>query len=243
MQVTYPFTNRKGLTLPRTDTISFRYIKKEVKKVKGKEVKPKMEVICNIGVSPKLDLNKTLAFTFQFPIDSIDVSKILFSKKKDTTWILETFRVKKDTGNYRTWDVQFKNEENKEYKLVIPAGTFMSKYNISHDTIQSNFHTEKLEYYANISVVLSHVKMPMILQLLSNEKVIRELRTKKDGKLTFDYLEQGDYSFKLIYDRNNNGVWDTGNLLQKIQPEKIDIYKQKQTVRSNSEYEIDWDVK
>jgi hypothetical protein len=50
------------------------------------------------------------------------------------------------------------------------------------------------------------------------------------------YLKPGNYQFKVIEDINNNGVWDTGNYSQKIQPEPIYYDK---TVISIKAY---WDI-
>jgi hypothetical protein len=41
--------------------------------------------------------------------------------------------------------------------------------------------------------------------------------------LDFPDILPGVYTFKLMYDDNENKKWDTGNLLQKKQPEKVFI--------------------
>ena len=56
----------------------------------------------------------------------------------------------------------------------------------------------------------------------------------KHFRCSFNYIEPGKYRFRVIYDKNNNGVYDTGNLLKKIQAEKI-INSKEITTRSNFE--------
>ncbi len=82
-------------------------------------------------------------------------------------------------------------------------------------------------------------KKNFIIQLLNRDfQLIREL--KNERKYTFKNLFPGDYQIRVIIDTNNNGVWDPGNFLQGIAPEKIVFYrsttrKQLFPVRSNWE--------
>ena len=47
---------------------------------------------------------------------------------------------------------------------------------------------------------------------------------------------------RLYFDRNENGIWDTGDLTQKIQAEKTYIYPEIITIRSNWDLELDWHI-
>ena len=52
----------------------------------------------------------------------------------------------------------------------------------------------------------------------------------------FRHLTPGDYYIRYIKDLNNNGRWDTGNYLKKLQPEKVFYHPNKLELRSN------WDL-
>ena len=41
---------------------------------------------------------------------------------------------------------------------------------------------------------------------------------------------------------NKNGKWDTGNYLQKIQPEKVIYYDGSINIRSNWDLDLEWKV-
>ena len=61
-----------------------------------------------------------------------------------------------------------------------------------------------------------------------NEKrdnVIRSFIIDKDQTLLFPYVKAGKYSIRFTEDLNNNGLVDTGNLLEHKQPEKVLFYK------------------
>jgi len=56
-------------------------------------------------------------------------------------------------------------------------------------------------------------------------------------------MHPGEYLLKAIKDCNGNGEWDTGDYLNKKQPEAIFYYKEKVKVRSNWDVEINWQLK
>ena len=52
----------------------------------------------------------------------------------------------------------------------------------------------------------------------------------------FEYIRPGKYTFRLIEDSNNNNIWDTGNYLQKVNPEPVYYFSNEIEVRAN------WDL-
>ena len=81
-------------------------------------------------------------------------------------------------------------------------------------------------------------KTDLIAQLLRNNVVAYESRST--SPLMVDSLPAGSYSFRIIFDDNNNGQWDTGQLLKKTLPEKIMNYKEPIEIRTNWDLNIIW---
>ena len=52
-------------------------------------------------------------------------------------------------------------------------------------------------------------------------------------------FEPGEYELRILYDTNNNGIWDTGNYSERRQPEKVYSIKQKLSIKANWENERD----
>ena len=50
--------------------------------------------------------------------------------------------------------------------------------------------------------------------------MVKEARVK-DGEADFFYLNPGKYYIRAFADLNGNGVWDTGNYAQGLQPEPL----------------------
>ena len=57
------------------------------------------------------------------------------------------------------------------------------------------------------------------------DQVLRSYIIESDQTLSFPYLKAGKYSIRLTEDVNRNGIVDTGNLLERKQPEKVMFYK------------------
>jgi hypothetical protein len=55
------------------------------------------------------------------------------------------------------------------------------------------------------------------------------------SKFNFKNIIPGSYNVKIIFDENNNGIWDAGNINTKRLPERILIRKESIRVRANFE--------
>lgn len=68
--------------------------------------------------------------------------------------------------------------------------------------------------------------MALIIEITyNNEKYYRYLKPE-DSILTLSNLQSGSYSLKVIADRNENGIWDTGDISTLTQAEKMLIIAQ-----------------
>jgi hypothetical protein len=84
----------------------------------------------------------------------------------------------------------------------------------------------------------------VIIQLMNpKELVLAEQYINASGKVVFETLTPGKYKLKVIQDRNQNGHWDSGNYLNKIQPERIKYFAKELEVRANWDIEEEWDLK
>jgi hypothetical protein len=96
--------------------------------------------------------------------------------------------------------------------------------------------------YGIFNVVTNSFPVGTLLEVLLSEKVThRYIVDEKHSVWKIDNLEKGAYFFKAYFDSNNNGRWDTGNLQNKLQPEKIQIYNEPFQARQNWEVEVKFD--
>ncbi len=234
----------------QTDTINLKYReqkskKQPVRKTRGDqntEEKDKyLNLTFNIAKRATVDLNKSISISSEKPVAVYNPSLIKLYKLEDTLEIVQPFIFIKDTVRLRKFKLTTQWEERMNYKLLIEPGAFSDIYGLSNDTVLINFATQRADYYGALILTAENVVSPLIIQLLGeNESLVKEKYISQNSIITFDYLEPKKYLLKIIYDDNNNRHWDTGNYLNKIQPEKVKYYTGDINVRSNWDVEIAW---
>lgn len=113
------------------------------------------------------------------------------------------------------------------YAVTIPRGTFTNMYGLPsrEETLRISLPTG--EDLSTLSIQLTGVDNRYIVEL-TNEKLDRVHRrfiVEKDSTLFCPYLKADKYAIRIMQDRNRNGIYDMGNLLEKRQPERVLIFE------------------
>ncbi len=156
------------------------------------------------------------------------------------------YRLEQDTTDMKMWHLRAEWKPATKYKLMIPAGVFHNVAGQQNDTLKNEFKTLNPEEFGSVIVNVAG-KTPDDTYVLylkdSNGKVIDEIRGAKSGAHRFNYVKPGDVRVGVLEDKNNNGVWDTGNLIERRQPERTEPYVDEKgeeimSVKANWEVEI-----
>jgi hypothetical protein len=169
------------------------------------------------------NLNDTLISLYNIP-DSVEIP-VPFVLSADS---LQPYRVIVSTP----W------ESASKYRLEILPGGISSIYPMQHDTLDVSFKTRDLEFYGQILLSMQNVRDQVMIQLISSKTVIEEKIVEADGLYTFPFLPPKDYKLKFIHDLNKNGKWDTGNYLEKLQPEPVELLPVEIEVRSYCDHDV-----
>lgn len=192
------------------------------------------------------DLNVPVLITAPEPLQSFDIGAIRLLETEDLTDTPLPIKISEDSTLWRTWRIEYKWQPNTAYILEIDSAASNNIYGITSRKYKRQFTTQKEDFYGSIILELTSVEEPLLIQLLDNskdEKVLRELRTNADGKVTFDFLLPNKYKVKIVFDSNNNGKWDTGSFEEMRQPERVAYLPEIVRVRSNWFNEFKWDLK
>ncbi|HWB62509.1 MAG TPA: DUF2141 domain-containing protein, partial [Chitinophagales bacterium] len=140
----------------------------------------------------------------------------------------------------------FDKEEDATYHLEIPDSAYQDILGTWNKKYSYKFKTTTKDNFGNIILTLKteQPQKHFIVRLLNtNDEVIKEIPFSGDTlqKINIPNLPVGNYHVSAIDDRNNNGKWDTGNLLKGIQPEKVISYKETYTLKG--EWDLDIEVK
>lgn len=224
----------------RKDTIMFTYREKESKnkrEEKVQETQEKLE-IHTIRNNANQDLNRDLSLLLDFPVGRVNDTLFSLFQIPDSVELPAPFIVKADTlSPYRvvlssTW------ESASKYRLEVLPGAITSIYPMQHDTIDVSFKTRDLEFYGQILLTLKGVNNQVLVQLFSGKSMVEERIVNSDGQYAFPFLSPKEYQFKFIHDTNENGKWDTGNYLEKLQPESVELLPVTIEVRSNWDHDV-----
>jgi hypothetical protein len=243
------FAEKKSIkTKKRNNKLNLNFLDKKKKDIKKDTIIPPSKLKFTHNAKTPFELNRDIELIANFPIKDIDMERIeLYRIEDDTVKIPIKYELKKDSSKLRQCKIIFEKDEEESFELFIPAKTITDIYNNTNDTLLYKFKTRAFDYYSILHLSIKNVKDSSIVQLLnSKEDVLEELYIQSDTTVIFNYLKPSKYLIKLFYDSNNNKKWDTGNLKQLQQPEKVFYYPflpEFLDIKSNSEIENIWELK
>jgi len=192
------------------------------------------------NTSSQFGLRQDFSVTFAYPLKEYDFSKVIFVQNKDTLPVRPYFT----DSLKRTLRITKKWAESTPYSLYIPAGAITNMLGQMNDTLRFSWKTKSLKDYGDLTLSLSPKEKGHYLVQLYNSKdlMVRQFAIEDKAVLLFDYLDPGMYKLKLVFDKNNNGRWDSGHYLRKNQPEQIVWFRNNIEVRGNWQLEEVWEL-
>ena len=169
--------------------------------------------------SDALPLREIFSLNSSTPLVKIDKSKISI-RNKDSLAV--DFTTKYDDFNHKLY-LDFKREPVEKYRIRILPSALTDLYENVNDTLNYKLSTKNDADYGYIKVVLENVKRyPVIIELTDKDgKVKASAIADKSPVVEFFSLEPSVYTLRVIYDDNKNGIWDTGNFIEKRQSEQV----------------------
>ncbi len=220
----------------KTDSLKFEYpindtIKTELVNFKNPI---KDSLVINQMTIGSIDLTEKFKLSSNLPIISSD-SSLVKIRKKDSTLVSSKISIDE---NYDRVEIDFKLIPNDTYNIQLLPNAIKDFWGNTHDTLNYRVSTKKIEDYGNIFIQLIYEESyEFILELLKDGKVVRSYnKPNEDSNYSFKLLDPGKYFLRLIKDKNNNDKWDTGNYLEKIQPEEVIYFPFELELRAN------WDL-
>jgi len=124
----------------------------------------------------------------------------------------------------------FKQKTN--YHLKVDTNVFVGFNGLKNDSIKIPFIiSKKTDLGSLVLSITFNLKQAYIIQLLNSaNQVVNEhnvgfsLSSSNTASVTLKDLAEGDYRVRIIYDTNEDKIWNTGNFLKNITPEKTFIF-------------------
>jgi hypothetical protein len=237
------YTKKDTVKLYFTDDDSANKTEKSKRKERRKIVTEPRSIQLSTNTGTNFDTYRDIRLESPEPILTFDTSKVRLFVKRDTTFQRIPLKIRPDSTSQRRYLISYPWEFGTNYRLTIDSTALHTIYGLYGQSLKSDFKTQEEEFYGKIIFSVQNVKGPMIIQLLENdddEKVLKKIRINKDQEITIPLLEPKKYLMKAIFDRNDNGTWDSGDLKQNLEPEEVCYYLSVIKVRSNWDNVASW---
>lgn len=190
------------------------------------------------------EIYKPLFIDVDQPLDTIIQSGLRMLILNDTIWdtIPAPPLVPVDSFGLLKYQLDMKWTPGTKYKYVADSATIIGAYNQWNSTFTHEFSTRKLEDYSALYFNVTGVTDSAVVEVLDKSDKPVDESPLKGGVAEFPYMQPGTYYARLYIDRNGNGKWDTGSLLDSVQPEEVYYYPKKIVLKKNWDVEQSWNI-
>ena len=198
-------------------------------------------------------------FNFDFEITTYRAKKLALTIDKAKSGKKELFITSSQPitfiGDYI--DIVNKNQTSSYIKKQINPVTYFIGFDNIIDTVNLIFKPEAIitshdnldkadtllyvvdnKYSNQLKIkVNANDSVNYIAELIQNNNVIQYKYFTKTEKIIFENINPGTYSLRIIYDLNNNQIWDTGDIFNYKKPEYIKLFNAIE-IRNNWDKEL-----
>jgi len=171
------------------------------------------------------------------PIINIDTQQVLiFQKDRKVIW--KTKDVDLDVENKTLIINNLNVNYGDSIKVVFINNSALRPYNNKSDTLRTKKLILDKKLLSGLGMKIITNEKNYILQIINsdNEIVVSKINVQTIKLLSF---QPGVYTIRAILDTNGNGIWDTGDVVNHVEPENILYYKESINLKAN--WEI-WDI-
>lgn len=188
------------------------------------------------GMAP----DKNIDFTFNEPLDSVDLSKIRFSVKVDTLFKPAPFLFRPVPGKIKTYRLYAEWVADSVYQVEIDTAAFVNIYGKRNEARKLGVKIAPLDTYSTLFVTLQQADPTAIVQLLDGSENVVKTVPAPEGVAQFYFIKPGNYYLRLFNDTNGNSQWDTGDYHRHQQPEQVYYYPQPLVLKAQWEITQEW---
>lgn len=228
--VDYLKTDTTNTLVPQTEHLRLarpggRYGRKSSYKVKHEDTicQVKLEVSGEIVEQEGFKLNFTQPLV-RGDFDSLKLTAVNPRQQRSPM----KFRAERDSTNLRSYSIfpEGPLQTGFEYILKVPERVFRDINGFYNDSTEAKVSLPKEDNLSSIILKVDNVSHRYIVELMTEkmDRILRKYTIDKGETLNFPYLKEGKYTIRFTEDINRNGKVDTGNLLERRQPEQVKFY-------------------
>lgn len=186
--------------------------------------------LTKLGAATLLPMD-SLELSANIPITTIDSSKIKVMNQ-DSVYLSPTISYDRLFNKVK---IYFDKQEEEQFNITVNKEALTDFIGNVNDSIVYKVKTNASSDYGTLSLNIQNAKQyPILVELVNDKyKIVASSYLRENSQVNFEYLEPSLYYLRIIYDENENGIWDTGNYLKKQQPEEVVYYPTTIEVRAN----------
>jgi len=217
---------------------------------KNKKNQPDTVFKLNISSSDNTVESDGVSIASDLPILEVVTDSIHLTEKNPKGQVSEKeFILEKDSLDIRKFIARTAEPMIKgyDYELTFSQGAFVNLNSLPNALTSAKFKIPQSEELSTLHLNFTGVDDCYIVELTKEDmgNAVRTYNISSDCTITIPYLESAKYAVRVSCDGNRNGFVDTGNLLEKRQPEEVRFYETepgKQLLEIPASSEIDQDI-
>ncbi len=176
--------------------------------------------------------DETLELTANTPIASVEKEKMELINK-DSLAVDFQLSMNERTNTLR---VDFEKTEREIYTFTLFPEAVKDFFGQANDTLSYKVNTRTMADYGFLSFNVENPKSyPLIVQLVTEQGIVVKEMYANEEQTAFEFenIAPANYNVRVIYDTNENGKWDTGDFLNRRQPEEVVYFPKLLDIRAN----------
>ena len=131
--------------------------------------------------------------------------------------------------------IVFDKQEEQLYSITLRNGALTDYLSNTNDSIVYRQQVKPIADFASLNLTLDNAdEFPLLIELINEKfKVVKQTYLETNAPVFFEHISPGKYFIRLIVDQNKNKIWDPGNFLDKLAPEKVVYYPSIIELRAN----------
>ena len=131
--------------------------------------------------------------------------------------------------------IVFDKQEEQLYSITLRNGALTDYLSNTNDSVVYRQQVKPIADFASLNLTLDNAdEFPLLIELIDEKfKVVKQTYLEANAPVFFEHINPGKYFIRLIVDQNKNKIWDPGNFLDKLAPERVVYYPSIIELRAN----------
>ena len=131
--------------------------------------------------------------------------------------------------------IVFDKQEEQLYSITLRNGALTDYLSNINDSVVYRQQVKPIADFASLNLTLDNAdEFPLLIELIDEKfKVVKQTYLEANAPVFFKHITPGKYFIRLIVDQNKNKIWDPGNFLDKLAPERVVYYPSIIELRAN----------